>query len=385
MTLRGWPAHVHRFGARAVLGDRHRRRRAQPDADAWLQQQHQRRDGDRQLRLRRRHEPHRLERQQELHDRQGVVDHDGLVPCRSPRLLRVTAHAVHGLGVGRGQPLPGCDRRPFEQHQCRDGQRRCHLRRRCQPHRLERRRDLHDRQGLVDHHGHVRRRSVHLQRLGVHAVLGRGCRRGRAQPEPLGRLQQQHERGYGRRQRQLRRRREPHRQLRQRDVHDRQGQLDHDRDLPRQRDLHRQRADAVLGSRDRRRRAQPEPDRRLHQQHQRRDCQCERHLRRRRQPLRQQRHQDLHDQPGRLDHVDHLPGERRLQRLTAHPVLRLGDGRRRAQHDAGSDVRQQRDGRHGHGEPQLRRRRQPHGQQRTRRTSRSRPRSGSSGSTRRST
>ena len=79
--------------------------------------------------------------------------------------------------------------------------------------------------------------------------------------------------GTAARQRQLCRRREPLRQLRQRDVHDRQGQLDHDRDLPRQRDLHRQRPHAVLGGRDRRGRARPEPDRRLHQQHQRRDRQ----------------------------------------------------------------------------------------------------------------
>ena len=68
---------LQRLRADAVLRDRHRCRRTQPDADAELLEQHERRHCDGVVHLRRRHEPHGQQRLQELHDRPrrpGLLD-----------------------------------------------------------------------------------------------------------------------------------------------------------------------------------------------------------------------------------------------------------------------------------------------------------------------
>src|SRR5207245_1133359 len=64
-----------------------------------------------------------------------------------------------------------------------------------------------------------------------------------------------------------------------------------------------------------------------HRQHdRRRDADGRAQLRRRRQPYRQQRLEELHDRPGRLDNYGDLPGERDLRWHGADAVHGVGDG-----------------------------------------------------------
>ena len=124
--------------------------------DPHLQQQHQRRDGNRELHVRGRRQPHRQLGLGELHDRQGVVDHDG-------HLRRGPIH-VHGPRHRRrarsASPAPAAltyARPPLQQqHRRRDGNRDATRSRASQPHRQLRLGELHHRQGVVVHDGCTR-------------------------------------------------------------------------------------------------------------------------------------------------------------------------------------------------------------------------------------
>ena len=85
--------------------------RAEPDADGDLHQQHECGYGDGELHLRRRRQPQRQQRLEEVHDRQGGLDDDGDLPGERD-LRRVGADAVHGLGDRCRWVEPDARRRP---------------------------------------------------------------------------------------------------------------------------------------------------------------------------------------------------------------------------------------------------------------------------------
>ena len=159
--------------------------------------------------------------------------------------------------------------------------------------------DLH-RQGGLDHFGLLSGDGVDLRRIATDTVfrVGDGC--WWPERDTDSELHRQHECWYGACSGELRRRRQPHRQQRLVDVHDREGRVGDFGHLPDQHHLHRLGADTVHRDRDRCRRPEPVTDGHPHRQHERRYGARSGELRRRRQPHRQQRRVDVHDREGRV-------------------------------------------------------------------------------------
>ena len=117
---------------------------------------------------------------------------------------------------------------------------------------------------------------------------------------------------------------------------------------------------------DRRRRAEPDADGRLRQQHRRRDGDRQLHLRRRRQPHRQQRLEDLHHRQGGVDDDgdDRGPARSPTPARRRRPATVTVTGAGGLSLTPTADYANNIDAGHGDRELHLRRRRQPHRQQR---------------------
>ena len=111
------------------------------------------------------------------------------------------------------------------------------------------------------------------------------------------------------------------------DIPDREGGVDERGELPGVERLHRGRTDAVQRDRHRRRRPGPGPDADVRREHERGHRLGERHLRRRRQPRRQQRVCELPDHAGHADGSRQLPRDDAVHRRRPESVHCAGHRR----------------------------------------------------------
>src|SRR5439155_389716 len=204
-----------------------------------------------------------------------------------------------------------------------------------------------------------------LYGLGADAVHGLLRDGGRAERQPDAELQQQHQRGDGGGERELRGRRQPCGQQQRGGLRDQQGLLVGGGELPGDGPaLHGGGADAVHRLLRDGGQAERQSHAELQQQRQRGDGVGERELRGRRQPREQQRRGELSDQQGLLVGGGELPGDGpALHGGGADAEYRfLRDGGR-AERQSHAELQQQRQRGDGVGERELRGRRQPREQQ----------------------
>src|SRR3989454_759199 len=186
--------------------------RAERQSHAELQQQHQRGDGVGERELRGRRQPREQQQRGELRDQQGLLVGGGELPGDGPALHGGGADAVHRLLRDGGRAERQSHAELQQQRQRGDGVGERELRGRRQPREQQQRGELRDQQGLLVDGGDLPGDGPAQHAGGadaVHHLLRDG---GRAERQPDAELQQQHQRGDGGGERELRRRRQPREQ-----------------------------------------------------------------------------------------------------------------------------------------------------------------------------
>src|SRR5439155_1252300 len=183
--------------------------RAERQPHAELQHHHQRGAGGVDCAPRCRSQPCGQQQRGELRDQQGLVLGGGELPGGGPALYGLGAGTVHGLlrDGGRAERQPDAELQQQRQRGARGGERE--LRGRRQPCGQQQRGELRDQQGLVLGGGELPGDGPALYGLGADAVHGLLRDGGRAERQPDAELQQQHQRGDGGGERELRGRRQP--------------------------------------------------------------------------------------------------------------------------------------------------------------------------------
>src|SRR5439155_1280891 len=174
-----------------------------------------------------RRQPREQQQRGELRDQQGLLDSGGELPGDGPALHGGGADAVQRLLRDGGRAERQSHAELQQQRQRGDGVGERELRGRRQPSGQQQRGELRDQQGLVVGGGELPGDGPALYGLGADAVHGLLRDGGRAERQPDAELQQQHQRGDGGGERELRGRRQPREQWQRGELRERRG-VEHD-------------------------------------------------------------------------------------------------------------------------------------------------------------